>query len=490
MAKKKGKTIIIGLDGGTFYLIDGLVNKGILPNLKKIMSEGYKNICKSIYPPLSPPAWVSIATSANPAKHGIFDFFYMPFKKQKSYVRKIVNTHEWKVGTIFKILNDKGLSCGIINYPMGYPPLEVKEYFISGLGTPDESCAYVYPEELKKEINKKFPGYTVDAGGGVGNTYSGFLKACVKSEEGRLELSKYLFDKYDVDLFFVIFAFTDRVQHWFWKFLDKNHPQHEEWSEATEAYQGFFIKFDEFLGFILSRMHENDNLIIMSDHGFGPIKKYFYINKFLYDVGLLKFKTGAKIFTQQNTPDGLLTSIDWSKTRAYSLGDYGEIRINLKGREPMGIINPGKEYDQLVAFIKKLLEAIKDPSDKKRIVDRVFFKKEIYSGEHLGEAPDLIFTMRNCEYISYINGRGNEFYKYDRVFLKEPSKKEMEQWTGSHNLDGIFIAYGKNVNKNAKIKEISILDLPPTILYLQGTKIPSYSDGNALKGLFNKIHNK
>ncbi|MBI2549250.1 alkaline phosphatase family protein [Candidatus Woesearchaeota archaeon] len=478
------KINVIGLDGATFYLLDKIVARGLTPNIHRIMTQGYKNVCTSIYPPLSPPAWATIATGVNPAKHGVFDFFYMPFRREGSYARRIVNTTQWKIDTVFHHFNKAGYSCGVINYPMGYPPLIVNKYFISGLGTPGLDTDYTYPLDLKKEIAQQFPDYLIDVGGGIGQTSEAFLQSCRQMMLEQIKAAKYLFDKYPVDMFYAVFAFTDRFQHWFWQFIDPQSPSYGTWKKPIEVYEEFFKEVDAFFGLLLERMHADDVLLVLSDHGFGPIKKYFYINKFLYEAGLLHFLPEAKIFHQKNTPDGLLTSIDWTKTVAYSLGDYGEIRINLKGREPKGIVQPGEEYHRLRLFIKNILENVVDPEDGKKITDTVFLKEEVYNGPMLHEAPDLLFTLRHCSYLCYINGRGNEFYNYDKVLFRPPSKNEMEQWTGGHTLDGIFMAYGKTVNKDAVIPKITLYDIPATLLFLKGIPLPQSLDGKALQELF------
>jgi len=71
---KKIKLVIIGIDGGTYSIIDPLIEKGALPNLRRLIKSGVKGILKSTYPPLTAPAWVSFMTGENPGKHGFFDF--------------------------------------------------------------------------------------------------------------------------------------------------------------------------------------------------------------------------------------------------------------------------------------------------------------------------------------------------------------------------------------------------------------------------------
>jgi predicted AlkP superfamily phosphohydrolase/phosphomutase len=161
-------------------------------------------------------------------------------------------------------------------------------------------------------------------------------------------------------------------------------------------------------------------------------------------------------------------AIDWSRTQAYSFGYYGQIFINLRGREPEGIVPPA-EYEALRDEIARQMMSIVDPADGLPVVDRVYKKEELYHGRYLAEAPDLLAIMRG---LTYITRMGYEFAGERGVLFREPYTDE----TGGHRLEGILIAAGPDI-RPGPLAERPIVDLTPTLLQLQGCPIPEYMDG-------------
>jgi predicted AlkP superfamily phosphohydrolase/phosphomutase len=168
-----------------------------------------------------------------------------------------------------------------------------------------------------------------------------------------------------------------------------------------------------------------------------------------------------------------LNAIDWSQTAAYSFGYYGQIFINLKGREPEGIIQPGSEYEGLRQEIAQELKKLIDPQDGRAVVDRLYFKEELYEGSFLEEAPDLLAVMRG---FTYMTRKGYEFADRRDVLFREPYTKE----TGSHRLEGILIAAGPDISSAKKLADYDIQDLTPTLLHLQDCPIPNNMDGQII----------
>jgi predicted AlkP superfamily phosphohydrolase/phosphomutase len=160
-------------------------------------------------------------------------------------------------------------------------------------------------------------------------------------------------------------------------------------------------------------------------------------------------------------------AIDWSNTAAYSFGYYGQIYINLRGREPEGIVPP-EAYEALRDEIARRMMAIIDPEDGRPVVDRVYRKEELYHGRFLDEAPDLLAIMRG---LTYITRMGYEFAGERGVLFREPYTDE----TGGHRLEGILLAAGPDIRPGA-LPERPIVDLTPTLLQLQGCVIPEYME--------------
>jgi predicted AlkP superfamily phosphohydrolase/phosphomutase len=169
-------------------------------------------------------------------------------------------------------------------------------------------------------------------------------------------------------------------------------------------------------------------------------------------------------------------AIDWSRTKAYSFGYYGQVFINLKGREPEGIVEPGAEYETLREAIIQQLSGLVDPADGRPVVDCVYKKEDLYYGRYLDEAPDLLAIMRG---LSYTTRKGYEFAAERGVIFREPYTDE----TGSHRLEGILIAAGPDIQASASLPPYAIQDLTPTLLHLLHCPIPRYMDGRPILDL-------
>jgi predicted AlkP superfamily phosphohydrolase/phosphomutase len=259
----------------------------------------------------------------------------------------------------------------------------------------------------------------------------------------------------------------------------------------------------------------------MSDHGMGPLYRDVFINEWLWEKGWLKLKeepTGKKYghavfrslgLTRKNISDTLTrlnlhrlellikkvlgdriqalprderpeftNAIDWSQTQAYSFGYYGQIFINLKGREPEGIVEPGQEYETLRQNIVSGLYELKDPEDGRPIVDKVYLREELFHGPSLEQAPDLLTIMRD---LTYITRKDYEFASERGILFRQPYTDE----SGSHHLDGILITAGPSIQPqpDALPSPPHIPDLTPTILHLMNCPIPDTMDGKILDSL-------
>ena len=223
------KLVIIGIDSATFDVINPMVRDGRLPNLSMLIKKnGTSGELKSTIPPVTPPAWVSFMTGKNPGKHGVFDFFVSP---SYGYVRPVWNSKYIKSKTIWKILSEQGLRVGLINMPMTHPPEKINGFIIPGMQYSfDGDADFSYPPELLQEINAVTGEYKViygDLESLYTNNLDRFLAAWKDIFDKRLKAILYLIEKKDWDIFTAVFYSIDVMQHHFWKFFDKAHPQHD-----------------------------------------------------------------------------------------------------------------------------------------------------------------------------------------------------------------------------------------------------------------------
>jgi predicted AlkP superfamily phosphohydrolase/phosphomutase len=163
--------------------------------------------------------------------------------------------------------------------------------------------------------------------------------------------------------------------------------------------------------------------------------------------------------------------VDWDNTLAYSHGLFGNVYINLKGREPEGCVEPA-DYEATRERVARLLStSLRDPDDGGRIVDQVFRREELYSGPYVDQAPDLVVVMRGY---SYMTRGGNELTATEVV---TPPKV---RHSGNHRLDGMLVMWGQGIRQGVTVEGGNIIDVMPTILSILGIPVPREVDGRVL----------
>src|SRR5581483_1587741 len=143
----KERVVLLGLDGGEPSLLVPLLAE--CANLRRLATEGAWGALRSTVPPLSPPAWATLLTGVNPGKHGVYDFYHMPFASSGSYVRRLIGSGHWRAPGLWQRTGAHGLRAGFVNLPMCWPPPAVQGFFVCGLGTPPgDGVAFTHPAAL------------------------------------------------------------------------------------------------------------------------------------------------------------------------------------------------------------------------------------------------------------------------------------------------------------------------------------------------------
>lgn len=502
--------LIIGLDGGTLDVIGPLVQAGRLPVLKRLMEKGSHGRLESTIHPLTAQAWISFMTGKNQGKHGVYDFIQ---KKAGEYAIEYANAKSCKSKTIWKIASDHGKRIGVFNMPMTFPPEKVNGFMIAGFGTPGKESKFTYPGELYTEIVDKFGDYKLLD---MAQSHPDLcIQSLHESIEQTTQIAKYLLNKEDWGLFAVTFYETDHIQHFFWHCMDPTHPcyspvLHEKYGDAVF---NVYEKIDAAIGEICDQMSRETTIVIMSDHGAGPIKKYINLNGWLRDMGFLEYKksrilegkiNGALRFAARkflttkwkhrimNVSPKLkdrfdsrlfFANINWEKTKAYAIGSYGNIYINLKGRDPEGIVK-ATEYGPMREEIADKLYHLQDPDTGETVVEKVYLREDLYTGDFVDSAPDIVVKYRDYSYFSMPN-------------LKNAHKRPIFEMHGEdtlgkvnslsyHRLHGITLFHGEGIKRGYQITGAKIIDLAPMILYLAGIPVPDDMDGRVLREIFDE----
>ena len=263
------------------------------------------------------------------------------------------------------------------------------------------------------------------------------------------ELNRFLQQK--GGLLFFYFSTLDLGQHMLWSLNDKEHPFYQEKEAARYQHvrDELYMRHDRILGDVLKKVPKDVEIVVMSDHGFGPYRRSINLNNWLHSEGYLTVK-GGEIFDGM----GLLEYADWDSTKAYFLGLNG-LYLNMDGREGNGIVKLG-ERRKLLEEIKGKLEMLTDPANGEKVISTAYISEDNFSKDYIDRAPDIIVGFKKGYRSSNVSALGN--------FSSSLIYDNMDWWAGDHLIDpkwvpATFISSFKITKKVPEIK-----DLAPTIL--------------------------
>jgi predicted AlkP superfamily phosphohydrolase/phosphomutase len=459
------RVVMIGLDGAEPAVIDRLLPR--CPNLARLAGEGAWGTLTSTLPPLSPPAWATLMTGVNPGKHGVYDFYQMTQRAQRSYVRRLITSAAWRAPGLWDFATQAGRRAGFVNMPMCWPPPAVDGFFVCGLGAPAGNDGWTHPRSLATSLADAIlePGDGTTMG-----DPAAFLDRCARSGASMLEVAERLWRSEPLDLFCAALTFPDRFQHLFWTRLVNGD------AAVVGVWDAWFAAFDAFLGRVMDAAAQaGSTVILFSDHGFGPVERYFHVNRWLYQRGYLAIGDPTRL----GTPDGLLTAIDWASTHAYGLGEYGEIRLNLRGREPLGCVAPGSQARALEIALMTELHRLRDRDEP--VVDEVREGAGVYHGPHADEGADLLVQMRDRRVLCLIDGRGNDLRDPNGPLFEDAAGPQ--HYRGAHRDTGLLAAWGAGIRPNAPRPAAMAQDVCPTVLHCLGLPLDRDLDGRILREL-------
>ncbi len=495
------RILVIGIDGGTFDLITPWAEAGDLPTLARLMSEGVHGPLESTLPPVTSPAWPTFATGKNPGKHGVFDFI-----RPRGGEFELVNATSIRAPTVWQIVSAAGRTAGVMNVPVTYPPTPIAGFVIAGMLSP-AGGTFTYPADLLSRYADLKPYRIAPRVQYKAGNEEEFAADLLDLVTRRGEYARRLLEDFPHDFLMFHFQATDIMQHAFWKFIDPTHPRYDPSAAARfgPALKEVYRRVDRFVGQMLDRLDDDTTVILMSDHGFGPLHYVVNLNLFLLDKGLLRLRRGAwtrlkaALFRAGLTPASVwhlvertglqncvwrvskatrnkvvgkflsFDDVDWSRTRAYSIGHVGQIYVNLRGREPEGSVPP-EEYDAVRQEVIAALGDLRHPETGQPLVDAVIPGEEVAHGPYAHRSPDLHLVLDGYRTIAF------PLFATDNRIVTRQIRGD----SGCHRRHGIFIAWGAGIRRGTTVAGARILDLAPTILHLMGLPVPDDMDGRVL----------
>ncbi len=522
MSTKK-KLLIIGMDGATWDVIEPLCRNGHLPAFSCLVENGVRSQLDSTIPPATFPAWSTFMTGKNPGKHGIFDFTE---RIHGTYNVRFLNSTYCKSKSLWQILSRSGLRVGVMGVPVTYPPEDINGFMISGFDSPvskNIDHSFIKPPELYHEIINNVGEYSIsDLLENFMNGEQWYYSARRKlssSLEMKTRAALYLYRREPWDCFMVLFGESDTASHHFWKFYDNLSPRHETTDDLlSNVIPDIYKKLDGVVSEFMENLWDDTTILIVSDHGSGGVSdKAVSINKWLQQEGFLHlnscptllegsleflrraglkylphrfqekvFRSRLRYFAQKMESSSRFRSIEWDKTAAFSedLGHCPSIHVNLKGREPEGTVSGAKEYDRIREKIIEKISQWQDPETGSSIVSSAWKREDVYKGDYVHLAPDIILDFNTDRGYSYFC-LPHRCFSSDEVFKRFPkdelSGARLLSMSGSHRQEGVFLCSGDSLSLGGKLSgKTAIQDITPTILSFFGIPVDRDMDGQQL----------
>jgi hypothetical protein len=264
-----------------------------------------------------------------------------------------------------------------------------------------------------------------------------------------------------------VFDATDRVNHMYWRYIEDGHPAAAgvDEPEYADAIEQQYIRNDGIVGRVLDKIHDDDVLFVLSDHGCTSFRRGVNLNAWLLKEGYLALKDDA------DGTEPWLQSVDWSKTKAYAVGLVG-IFLNIRGREAHGIVESGDEAEADKAEIAAKLEGLVDDETDAVAINQLWDTDTLYRGPYKGNAPDLLVGYNHGYRISWGCAAG--------VVAGPVFEDNIKAWSGDHIVDPRLVPGIMLCNHDVTSDDPHIVDLAPTVLTLFGVRPPGHMDGKPL----------
>lgn len=502
---------MIGLDAAEPSLIERWMSDGSLPNLKRLRDRGGYGRLASTADWLSGSPWPTFYTGTSPADHGLYH--YLQWRADKMvHVRP---SPDWlPLRPFWRLLGEGTRRAVAFDIPMTFSPEPFNGIEVSGWATHDQLAPPAsYPQSMMGWIRRRFGRPPMSEEFGGLQSLESLLRLrdeLIQATRCAADVAQALMSRETWDLFVCGFGATHRGGHKLWDTTNVlGDVRSEEEEGFSRALRDVYIACDEAIGRLVEVAGGGVTILVFSLHGMGPntsradlllprmleriLSKEADSRKEPERDGYLQrlrklVPLGLRHRVRRRLPSRLqdrltafwrMGGIDWNVTPAATLiADLqGYIRINLRGREVNGIVEPGEEYDGLCAGIIEGLYTFVDADTGEPVVEDVIRSDRLFmQGVRLNNLPDLIVRWATSP---AANHRAIVSPRYGSIPWPMPGRNP-DGRSGNHNPKGFLIVVGNRIKPGSQIRNAHILDLAPTVYALLDLPKPTEMCGNAL----------
>ena len=443
------KIMLIGLDCAEPSLVLERW-RSELPELDRLMERGTSGRLTSVIPPITVPAWSCMMSSRTPGDLGVYGFRNRADHTYDSLT--IATSAAIREPRLWDLVTRAGKPSIVLGVPGTYPPRPLNGVMVSCFLTPSLESQYTYPATLRREVEAAVGEYVFDCPNFRTEDKDDLLSQVYTMTDRRFALAEHLLASKPWELFAMVEMGTDRMHHGFWKYMDPAHRKHVAGGPYEDAILDYHRHVDELVGRLLAHADENTVVFVVSDHGAKRMDGGIRVNEWLRREGLLTLRDEPS----EATPIARV-GIDWSRTVAWGEGGYySRVVLNVKGREPEGIVDP-EDYERVRRDLAARLAAI--PDEQGRDIGTVVYLPEEVYPQVKGIAPDLIVHFGDLFWRSVGTVGGSEGV---HTFENDTGPDD-----ANHAQDGLFVAAGPGIAPGTRL-DAHLLDIAPTVLELMG----------------------
>jgi predicted AlkP superfamily phosphohydrolase/phosphomutase len=513
------RALVIGLDGFDLRVVEQF-GPSRLPHIHGVMRRGAYAAQRSVQPPATLPNWTTFLTGLDPGQHGVFDF-----TMRKGYEVRFTAGTAREAPTVVKRLDALGLRCACLSFPATWPPERLEHgVFVSGWDAPvafEADRSFMWPPELFDETVARYGVPTFDDVDEFHADAPAWTERLPETLAQRVlrktQWAQWLLDKQDWDLFALYFGESDTAAHYLWAHHDAASPRRPAAPSELEAdgLARVYEALDQAVGALLQTAGgDSVELTLLSDHGFGGSSdKVLYLNRLLAENGLLHFRPPSRLRLNTRLKEmglrrlpprlrerlfrfhdawlpSLLESrvrfgaIDMSKSIAFSdeLNYFPGVYLNLRGREPEGIVSSERREEAILRVRAALLQA-RDPWNGQRVFSAVHRREALFEGPWLSRAPDLLVDLELDDGYSYnlmpSASAAADCGSWRKLDASEHIGKKGRSLPGSHRPEGFFAMSGPRVRAAGRI-ESHIADATASLLARLELGVPTSFSGRVL----------
>ncbi len=525
------RILLLEIDAAEKGLLLSWAEAGMLPTLKSLLAKGL--IGHTTTPPglYVGATWPSFFTGVNPARHGIHSLAQL---KPGTYEIARYAAEQVKREPFWNVLSRAGKKVAVLDVPLSGVSTGLNGIQTVEWGSHDAVAGFrTWPPSLAREVESRFGQHPVADCNADRKSPQEFLAlrdALVLGVEKKAELTKRYLNRGGWDFFLQVFTEGHCIGHQCWHLHDASHPGHEpDFARITgDPIQDVYVAIDRAVGDLLALAGEDATIIVLAGHGMGSKRgAQFLLHEILVRLGVavpvrpaadkppdvldrfdslltwgwrhtpatVKRTLGPlrnRLRWWMDEPKGLpAPKLDAARGKCFLVENHfavGGIRLNLRGREPQGLVQPGPESEVLCTQLARDLLEIRDVTTGKQVVRRVMRTRDLYRGEYLDHLPDLLVEWSTEVPLGTgvvgKPGSGTARLTSPRIGLVEGENRYCR--TGEHLPEGLFVATGAGIEPGVLRRTVSIMDFAPSVAKLLGVDLPDV-DGEPiaelLKGL-------